>query len=47
MIVSESNEPSESAAKTRCKVSKITKLASLDVSEGWEPKQDLKLTGIK
>lgn len=47
LIDSESNQPSEPAAKTRCKVNKITKSTSLDVLEGWEPKQDVKLTSIK
>ncbi len=47
LIDSESNQPSEPAAKTKCKVNKITKLTSLDVLEGWEPKQDVKLTSIK
>jgi len=47
LIDSESNQPSELATKTRCKVNKITKVTSLDVLEGWEPKQDVKLTSIK
>ncbi len=47
LIDSESNQPSEPAAKTRCKVNKITKVTSLNVLEGWEPKQDVKLTSIK